>query len=44
VTMHAVIVGAYGSRAAAEREANALIGRQLVDEARITSRTVAPRP
>ncbi len=44
VTMHAVVVGAYASRAAAEREANALIERGLVDEARIISRTLAARP
>jgi hypothetical protein len=44
VTMHAVIVGAYANRSAAEREANGLIERGLVDEARIVSRTLAAKP
>jgi type II secretory pathway predicted ATPase ExeA len=44
VTMYTVVIGAFGSRDAAERRASDLVARGLVDEARIISRTVAARP
>jgi hypothetical protein len=43
VTMYAVVIGAFGSRDAAERRAVDLVKGGLVDEARIISRTVTAK-
>jgi hypothetical protein len=44
VVMHAVVIGEFPSRGAAERQASDLIERGIVDEARIISRTISPGP
>ena len=43
-TMFAVIIGAFPDRPTAEHRASDMVARGTVDEARILSRTVTPRP